>query len=115
MRADDILSRVGDGLGVRRVFGEPVERDGTTVIPVSMIMGGGGGGGAAGGDPGTPGGAGYGGWSRGIGVYTIREGQVRFVPAVDRTFIAVVAILAASRLFVRLVTSTAKAKARART
>jgi uncharacterized spore protein YtfJ len=71
VRADDIMNRIGEGFGARRVFGQPVERDGVTVIPVAMV-GGGGGGGAAGGAEGTPGGAGFGGWSRGIGVFVLQ-------------------------------------------
>ncbi|HET6667158.1 MAG TPA: hypothetical protein VFG98_07750, partial [Intrasporangium sp.] len=44
MTPDEILTRVGDQLSVRRVFGEPVERDGLVVIPVAVALGGGGGG-----------------------------------------------------------------------
>jgi uncharacterized spore protein YtfJ len=100
MRADDVLGRimnqVGDNLGVRRVFGEPVERDGTTVIPVSVICGGGGSG------PTDNGGAGYGGWARGVGVYAIRDGQVRFVPATDRTLLIALGMLVWLRVMARV-------------
>ncbi|MDF2969443.1 MAG: hypothetical protein K0Q93_3221 [Nocardioidaceae bacterium] len=41
MTPDDILTRVGDQLGIRRVFGEPIERDGVTVVPVAVSVGGG--------------------------------------------------------------------------
>jgi uncharacterized spore protein YtfJ len=112
MQTDDILARVGAGLGVRRVFGEPVEREGTTVIPVAMVAGGGGGGEAPGGTPGGPPGAtsggGFGGYTRGIGVYVLRDGQVRFVPATDRTLIAVVAILVWGRVMLRIVRGIAR-------
>jgi len=103
MDADDLLGRIGVGLAARRVFGEPVERDGVTVIPVAMVVGGGGGGGAGGGAPGTPGGAGYGGWARGIGVFTVRDGEVRFVPATDRTLLALVALVVWGRIMLRIV------------
>ena len=46
MTPEDILTRVGDALGIRRVFGEPIERDGVTVVPVAVSVGGGGGGNA---------------------------------------------------------------------
>ena len=44
MSPDDILTRVGDQLGIKRVFGQPIERDGVTVVPVAVAFGGGGGG-----------------------------------------------------------------------
>ena len=89
MTAEDLLTRAGDQLGVRRVFGEPVERDGVVVVPVAVAIGGGGGGSA----PGEQGaGGGFGGIVRGIGVYTIADGRVRFVPAVDTTALAALAV-----------------------
>ena len=85
MNPDDILTRVGDQLGIRRVFGEPIERDGVTMVPVAVAIGGGGGG--TGPDEQGSGG-GFGGVVRGIGVYAISNGQVRFVPAIDTTALA---------------------------
>lgn len=90
MTPEDLLTRAGDQLGVRRVFGEPVERDGIVVIPVAVAFGGGGGGSGPG-DQGT--GGGFGGIVRGIGVYTIAEGRVRFLPAVDTTALAALAVV----------------------
>lgn len=90
MTPEDLLTRAGDQLGVRRVFGEPVERDGLVVIPVAVAFGGGGGGSGPG-DQGA--GGGFGGIVRGIGVYTIAEGRVRFVPAVDTTALAALAVV----------------------
>ena len=92
MTPDEILTRVGDQLSVRRVFGEPVERDGLVVIPVAVALGGGGGG--TGPDEQGSGG-GLGGMVRGIGVYSIRDGQVRFIPAVDTTALAAMGVLLA--------------------
>ncbi len=92
MTPDDILTRVGDRLGVRRVFGEPIERDGVTVVPVAVAIGGGGGG-TAPDDQGT--GGGFGGVVRGIGVYSISNGQVRFIPAVDTTALVAMGVLLA--------------------
>jgi uncharacterized spore protein YtfJ len=108
VRADDIMNRIGDGFGARRVFGQPVERDGVTVIPVAMVGGGGGGGGAAGGAEGTPGGAGFGGWSRGIGVFVLRDGDVRFVPATDRTLLVLVGLLVWGRVILRVLRGTGR-------
>ena len=54
---DRILDRVRQLVGVEHVFGEPIERGGTTVIPVAKIRtGGGGGGGGDGGQEGDEGG-----------------------------------------------------------
>lgn len=95
MGPDDILTRVGDQLGIRRVFGEPIERDGITVVPVAVAIGGGGGG-AGPDDQGS--GGGFGGVVRGIGVYAISNGQVRFVPAIDVTSLAGLGVLLAGLL-----------------
>jgi uncharacterized spore protein YtfJ len=80
MDMQELLDRAGDQIGVRRVFGEPIERDGVIVVPVAMVAGGGGGG-TGPEDQGS--GAGFGVWARGIGAYEIRDGRVRFVPAID--------------------------------
>jgi uncharacterized spore protein YtfJ len=90
MTPDEIVTRVGDQLGIRRVFGEPVERDGLVVIPVAVAVGGGGGG-TGPDEQGT--GAGFGGMVRGIGVYAISNGQVRFIPAIDTTALAALGVL----------------------
>ena len=42
----ELIKGARDALSVRRVFGEPVERDGVTVIPAATVIGGGGGGAA---------------------------------------------------------------------
>jgi uncharacterized spore protein YtfJ len=41
----ELIKGVREALSVRQVFGEPVERDGVTVIPAAAVIGGGGGGG----------------------------------------------------------------------
>jgi uncharacterized spore protein YtfJ len=84
------MTKAGDQLGVRRVFGEPIERDGVTVIPVAVALGGGGGGT---GPDGQGAGGGFGGIVRGIGAYTISDGRVRFVPAVDVVALSGIALL----------------------
>ena len=90
MTPGDVLTRAGDQLSIRRVFGDPVERDGVTVIPVAVAIGGGGGG-IGPDDQGS--GGGFGGMVRGIGVYSIADGQVRFIPAIDATALAALAML----------------------
>jgi uncharacterized spore protein YtfJ len=87
MDIDELLARAQDTISIRRVFGEPIKRRGTLVIPVAVVAGGGGGGG--GGDRRSRSGrreefgAGYGMWARPLGVYVVRRGEVRFHPAVD--------------------------------
>jgi uncharacterized spore protein YtfJ len=65
------------------VYGEPVTTAGVTVIPGAVIIGGGGGGGglSAAGDDG--GGGGFGVFARPSGAFVIKDGDVRWVPAID--------------------------------
>ena len=78
---NEILKGARDTMSVRRVYGDPVEKDGLTVIPVASVMGGGGGGG----DEQDNGGAGFGLFTRPVGAYVIRDGGVTWSPADDRT------------------------------
>ena len=52
---DEILNGARDAIAARRVYAEPVERDGATVIPAAAVRGAGGGGG----DEENNGGAGF--------------------------------------------------------
>lgn len=80
-----VLGQVKDAVTVRRVFGEPIERDGVTVIPVARVSGGAGGGmgQANGSQANSSSGAGYGMGAAPVGVYVIRDGRVTFQPAID--------------------------------
>ncbi len=52
MDANEVLNHAREAMTVKRVFGDPYEKDGVTVIPVASIMGGAGaGGGDRGGSP----------------------------------------------------------------
>ena len=95
MTPEELLAKAGDQLSVRRVFGEPIERDGIVVIPVAVVIGGGGGGTGPNGQ-GT--GGGFGGIVRGIGAYAIHDGQVRFIPALDTVALAAITLLFARTL-----------------
>ncbi len=78
-----------DQLTVGRVFGDPIERDGVTVVPVARVMGGGGGG--EGSDPTQQGeGGGWGAYARPAGVYVITGERVQWRPAVDADRLMVV-------------------------
>lgn len=68
---------------VRRVFGEPYEKNGITVIPGAMVSGGGGGGGGHD-ERGQEGeGGGFGMNARPAGAFVIKDGEVMWRPAVD--------------------------------
>lgn len=100
MNVQQVIDTARDVLTVQRVFGEPYERNGTTVVPVAKVQGGGGGGQGDGPDgKGAGGGGGIG--VRPAGVYVIRGDQVRWQPAVDvnrvvlgMQVVAVVALIA---------------------
>jgi uncharacterized spore protein YtfJ len=82
----DNLRGTHDALTVRRVFGDPYELDGVTVIPVARVMGGAGGGGGEGtknAESGTGFGTGFGLRVQPIGVYQVRDGEVVWKPTVD--------------------------------
>lgn len=84
----DKLGAVKDTMAVSRAFGDGYERDGTTVIPVANVRGGGGGGSGEGNDPSHNGsgsgvGLGFGAVVRPLGVYTVKDGKVTWLPAID--------------------------------
>lgn len=74
-----ILLGAQDAMAAKRVYGEPVERDGVTVIPAASVGGGGGGGG----DNENNGGGGFGIRARPVGAYVIRGDRVEWKPALD--------------------------------
>jgi uncharacterized spore protein YtfJ len=90
MNVEELLSGARDAISVRRVFGDPIERDGVTVVPVAAVGGGGGGGG----DNENNGGGGFGLRARPVGAYVIRDRDVTWKPAIDVSRIAVVAFAA---------------------
>jgi uncharacterized spore protein YtfJ len=104
---------VADATTVRRVFGEPIERDGVTVVPVASVSGGAGGGGGhdAGGQEGEGGGLGV--RARPVGAFVLRDGEVQWRPVIDLSQLA--AFGAASVAVIALASvRTARHLARAR-
>lgn len=82
MDIDNLLSLATDSVTVKRVFGEPIEQDGALVIPVAKLAGGGGGGaGTRDEESGSGGGMGFA--ASPVGVYVLRDGVLRWHPAVD--------------------------------
>jgi uncharacterized spore protein YtfJ len=86
---DALLQGHRDAINVRRVYGDPVERDGVTLVPAALVMGGTGGGGDADGN----GGGGLGVIARPVGAWEIRDGEVRWRPTLDVNRLLVVAAL----------------------
>ena len=86
---DEILKGARDAMSVERVYGEPVEVEGVTVVPAAVVRGGGGGGG----DDGGNGGGGFGLQARPVGAWVIRDGEATWKPAVDVSRIALFAFL----------------------
>jgi uncharacterized spore protein YtfJ len=108
---DELLKRIGQAVGdkakVSTVFGEPVEREGITVIPVAKArfgFGGAGGSGARGSEEGAGGGGGGGAVVSPVGYIELHEGVARFrrisssMDAVMLVVAAAIASLAAKRL-----------------
>jgi uncharacterized spore protein YtfJ len=79
----EVWERARDLMTAERVFGQPFEKDGTTIIPVASVMGGGGGGQDARNGDGTSSGSGFGMNARPVGAYVIRDGKVEWKESVD--------------------------------
>ena len=78
------VEKARDAVTVRRVFGEPYERNGVTVIPAASVAGGAGGGSGEGSeDHGEGTGMGFGLAARPAGAFVITGDDVRWHPAID--------------------------------
>ena len=89
MEFNELVGTAQDAMTVRMVFGEPVEKDGATVIPAARVIGGLGGGSGTEQDGQRGEGGGFGMRAYPAGVYVIRNGKVRWLPAVDPNRIVV--------------------------
>ena len=95
MDVQETISKARDAVTVKRVYGDPYERNGITVIPAAAVAGGAGGGSGEGPESGqVGGGAGFGIQGRPVGAYVIANDQVRWEPAVDVTRIVTQALAA---------------------
>jgi uncharacterized spore protein YtfJ len=120
MDLGNLFDKASDNLSVRRAFGAAYEKNGMLIIPVAIVAGGGGGGTehAQGGNsavspdslpeadamahdaaPQNSGRAGAGGGFGGLvlpsGAYVVKGDQVRWVPAVDVTIVALASVIIA--------------------
>ena len=110
----ELLSKVAQHSSLRRAFGTAYEKDGSLVIPVALVVGGGGGGEGTFGSPTTDSiddggfegednatdaesssgiGDGFGGLVIPVGVYVFKVEQVRRVPAVNANLVIVVSFM----------------------
>jgi hypothetical protein len=89
MNVAEMLTQARDSMTVKRVFGDPYEKDGLAVIPAAWVAGGGGGGadhdGAEGG--------GFGLVAFPAGAYIVNRGEVTWRPAINLNLIIVASLL----------------------
>lgn len=80
----ETIERAKDTMTARRVFGEPLEKDGVTIIPAARVQGGAGGGGGEGPEgQGSGMGSGFGVSARPAGAFVIKGEDVQWRPAID--------------------------------
>lgn len=111
MKLDELMTAARDALTVKRVYGDPYERDGVTVIPAAIVAGGAGGGGGHD-DNGQEGeGGGIGMSARPAGAYVVKDGSVIWRPAVDvNRMVAVLGMVTVAYLLSRSRVIKARAK-----
>jgi uncharacterized spore protein YtfJ len=106
------IEQARDVMTVKRVFGEPFDKGGVTIIPAAAVRGGSGGGGGGDAEGAGGGGTGFALTARPTGAFVIRDGHATWQPAIDVNRI----VLGAQVAFVAAVLawrSVARAKARA--
>jgi uncharacterized spore protein YtfJ len=103
MNVDEMLQGARDALTVSRVYGEPIQRNGVTLIPSVEVTGGGGGGS----DTAHNGGGGFGIRARPVGTWVIKGDEVTWEPAIDATKVAMRGMLTAI-VFLLVVRSVVK-------
>jgi len=112
VRFGELVTTARDTITVRKVFAEPYEKDGVTVIAAATVAGGGGGGGGHD-EQGREGeGGGFGVRGEPAGVYVIRDGRVAWLPAVNvNRIITTAGAVSIAYLFARAWAARAGAKA----
>ncbi|GGU50131.1 spore germination protein GerW family protein [Lentzea flava] len=103
MKVDELIAKTKDSLEAKKVYAEPYEKDGITVIAAATLSGGAGGG-TGKDEKGQQGeGGGFGLTAKPTGAYVIKDGKVRWEPAVDvNRLVATVGAVAIAALFVAL-------------
>jgi uncharacterized spore protein YtfJ len=85
MDVQEALGKMQDTVTVKRVYGEPYEKNGVTIIPTADVSGGGGAGGGKGSDDSEGGGGGFGVSARPAGVWVVKGDDVEWKPSIDVT------------------------------
>ncbi|MEO9181196.1 MAG: spore germination protein GerW family protein [Acidimicrobiales bacterium] len=110
MNLQDLLEKIAQNLSVGRSFGAAYEKDGSMIIPVALVAGGGGAGEGAsgygeaaeeldtdrestGGTSSNGSGGGFGGVVMPVGVYVVKDEKVRWVPAISANLVIVIAFV----------------------
>jgi uncharacterized spore protein YtfJ len=116
MKVTEVLGSARDAITVKRVYAEPYEKDGLTIIPAAVV-GGGAGGGMGHDEKGQEGeGGGFGISGRPAGAYVIQGEKVSWRPAVDPNRIfTMVGLVVIAYLLSRPRLARAKAKASRKT
>ena len=83
MELQELISGARDVISVKRVYGEPYEKNGLTVIPAATVRGGGGGGAGDNEEGESGGGGGFGLTARPAGAWIVEDGNATWKPAVD--------------------------------
>ena len=113
MNIAEVFTTVKDTVTVKRVFAEPYEKDGVTVIPAALVSGGAGGGTGHDDKGGEGEGGGFGVKGRPMGAYVIKGGDVVWRPAVDpNRMVTVVGLVLVAYLLSRPRMVRARAKQR---
>jgi uncharacterized spore protein YtfJ len=81
MEPDREIRRAQRLFNAKRVYAEPVERDGVTIVPAAQITGGAGGGGGIDQSGNDGGGFGFGVIARPVGAWVIGGGEAKWKPA----------------------------------
>jgi len=116
MKVTEVLSAAKDAITVKRVYAEPYEKDGLTVIPAAVVRGGAGGG-TGHDDKGQDGeGGGFGMIGRPAGAFVVKDGQVDWRPAIDpNRIVAMVGLVVIAYLLSRPRMARARATSNSRT
>jgi uncharacterized spore protein YtfJ len=101
MDVSELLDKTRGGISARQVFGEPIQQGDALIIPAAKVSGGAGGGEGKGpSEQGSGVGSGFGLTARPVGAFVVREGHVRWRPAIDVNriilggqFVAAIAVL----------------------
>jgi uncharacterized spore protein YtfJ len=112
MKVNELVTTARDAMTVRRVFADPYEKDGVTIIPAAAVSGGGGAGGGSDEQGQEGAGVGFGVSARPAGAYIVKDGAVWWRPAVDvNRLVATVGVVVVAYLFTRARIEKARAKA----